>query len=142
MPATRYSGYFAAMHLTIAGPSFDAHDPPGRGPGLGDGPGEGVAAGVRKVCVAAQPLVVSPSPARARQQCTVSAARSEFAVNVVCPGPSFDTPEATIFVNAWSVATWNSYDTAPTAMFRSELFTVRVARRDPARSPLTGETGP
>ena len=56
------------MQLTIAGPLFDAQEP-GRGPGFGegDGLGAGAAAGVLNVCVPAHELVVSPSPARARQ---------------------------------------------------------------------------
>ena len=60
----RFSGYFAAMHATIAGPLFDAHDPPG-GVGPGDGgAGAGVAAGVVNDSVTDHALVVSPSPAR------------------------------------------------------------------------------
>src|SRR5689334_10553228 len=69
-PATRRSGYFAAMQFTIAMPSRDAQEPPLPPPpvGGGVGPGAGAAdAGVRNDCVALQPLLVSLSPARTRQ---------------------------------------------------------------------------
>src|SRR5215203_2185499 len=66
---TRFSGYLAAMQLTIAGPLPSAHPLPLPGEGDGDGAGEGepAVAGVLKLRIGDQALVVSPSVARTRQ---------------------------------------------------------------------------
>ena len=105
----RLSGYLAVMHAMIAGPLLDAQLPdPGAGPGPGPGPGITTAIIERNVCVAAHGLVVSLSVARARQKCWRSLGRSAFTGNVVWPPPSSTEPAETSWVNAWSVATWNS----------------------------------
>src|SRR5262245_22332616 len=97
------SGYFAWMHATTCGPVGSAQLPPPP-PGGGGGGGGGGAAGVRNACVALQPLIVSLSPARTRQESVVSGASAEL-LNRVCPEPSLTMPAAMRRPNAWSEAT-------------------------------------
>src|SRR5829696_2186400 len=138
-PATSRSGYFAAMQFTIAVPSLDAQEPPFPPPPLGGGVGDGAgAAGVRKVCVTLQVLDVSASPARARQKRLAPAASPGAWYCVRPPACSLIRAEATTLVNAWSDATWNSYERLLTGPTTEALLTMINGATDPATALFTG----